>query len=318
VIAAGGIGLLFPGQGSQFVGMGKDLAESFPAARDTFAEADDALGLPLTRLCWEGPAEDLTLTANAQPAILVHSIAVWRVIEHAGLDVAVAAGHSLGEFSAYVAAGSISFRDALQTVRRRGELMLRSGEERPGTMAAILGLDDDAVEQLCRDASAPGSQVVAANLNAPGQIVISGDEDAVERAGQLARERGAKRALPLNVSGAFHSPLMEVAEPGLREQLDRVAIAAPAFPVVSNVTAEPVMEASAAKRLLIEQLTSPVRWAGSVRAMRAAGIDRFLELGPGNVLAGLLKRIDRDARGASLATAASVEAFLTEEVGSWS
>lgn len=318
VSSSGTIGLLFPGQGSQFVGMGKDLAESYPAARETFAEADDALSFPLSHLCWEGPAEELTLTANAQPAILVHSVAVWRVIKDARLNVAVAAGHSLGEFSAYVAAGTIGFRDAVQTVRRRGELMLRSGEERPGTMAAIIGLDDEVVEQVCRDASHPGAEVVAANLNAPGQVVISGDQDAVDRAGTLARERGAKRALPLNVSGAFHSPLMAVAAPGLREQLDTVALSAPSFPVVSNVTAEPVIDPTEAKRLLVEQLTSPVRWVASVRTMRAAGVERFLEIGPGNVLTGLLKRIDREAHGVALGTQAGVEAFLAEEHASWS
>ncbi len=299
--------------------MGRDLAERYPQARQVFQEADEALGIELSRLCWEGPEEELTLTVNAQPAILVHSVAVWRMVEDAGLPVSLAAGHSLGEFSAYVAAGALDFADAVRTVRRRGELMLRSGEERPGTMAAVLGLDDEQVERVCREASAADSVVVPANYNAPGQIVVSGDVDAVERAGHLLREAGAKRVLPLNVSGAFHSPLMQVAERGLAEQLRAVELRAPAFPVVSNVTAAPVREPEEARRLLVEQLTSPVRWVASVRTMMAeAGITRFLEPGPGSVLTGLLRRIARDAQGRALGTAAELNAFLGEEVSAWS
>lgn len=225
----------------------------------------------------------------------------------------MAAGHSLGEFSAYVAAGAFPFEDALRTVRRRGELMYESGSARPGTMAAIIGLDDEAVERVCAEASTNGEVAVGANLNAPGQIVISGDVAAVERAGHLAKEAGAKRALPLNVSGAFHSPLMKVAEAGLREQLKRVKITAPRFPIVSNVAAEPIRDPETARSLLIEQLTSPVRWVASVRTMLDAGTSAFLEVGPGAVLSGLLRRIEKNATSRPLGTADQVEAFLTEE-----
>lgn len=302
--------MLFPGQGSQFVGMGRDLAERFPAARAAFEEADAALGLPLTRLMWEGPEEELTLTLNAQPAILAHSVAVARVLADRLGDVAYGAGHSLGEFSAYVVAGSLAYADALQTVRRRGELMFRGGQERPGAMAALLGLDDDAVERVCREASAAGGECVPANYNSPAQVVISGDVPAVERAMELAKVAGAKRALRLNVSGAFHSPLMAVAEAGLEARLAEVELAEPRFPVVSNVTAAPVAERGEARRLLVRQLTSPVRWTGSMQFLVGVGVTRFLELGPGNVLAGLLKRVSRDVEVRSIGTADEAEAFL--------
>lgn len=290
--------------------MGRDLAERFPEARAVFEEADDALGLPLSRIMWEGPEEELTATLNAQPAILTHSVAVHRIVASRLGEVAYAAGHSLGEFSAYVAAGALRFDDAVRTVRRRGELMFRSGEERPGTMAAVLGLDDAAVEAVCRDASSETETCVPANYNSPGQIVISGDVAAVERAIELAKAAGARRALPLNVSGAFHSPLMAVAEAGLAEQLESVALERPAFPVVSNVTAEPVDDIATARRLLVRQLTSPVRWTSCMRTMLDAGVGRFLELGPGSVLSGLLKRIERGAQAVTLGTAEEIEAFL--------
>lgn len=308
------IGLLCPGQGSQFVGMAADLMEAFPTARDTFAEADDALGFGLTGLCVSGPEDELTRTMNAQPAILTHSVAVWRVLtSEQPLTVGLAAGHSLGEFSAYVAAGAIDFADAVRTVRRRGELMYGSGAERPGTMAAVIGLDDDAAARVCAEASEEGSVVVAANYNSPGQIVISGDVAAVERAGLLAKEAGAKRVIPLNVSGAFHSPLMEVAVAGLAEALEAVAIRDPAFPVVSNATAEPVADGATARRLLLRQLTSPVRWTESIAAMRAAGAEHFVEIGPGNVLSGLLRRIDRGATARAIGTADELRTFIGEE-----
>lgn len=290
--------------------MGRELAERYATAKEIFARADEALGVPLTRVMWEGPEDELTATHNAQPAILTHSAAVHAVVADRLPEVSLAAGHSLGEFSAYVAAGALAFEDGVRAVRRRGELMFRSGQERPGTMAAIIGLDDDVLEQLCRDAAAAGGDCVPANFNAPGQIVISGDEPAVQRAIQLAKEAGAKRALPLNVSGAFHSPLMAVAEAGLRDHLESVALEAPAFSVVSNVTAEPVADAAVARRLLVEQLTSPVRWTASMRAMLERGLTTYYELGPGTVLAGLMKRIDRGAEVVSLGTADQVERFL--------
>lgn len=304
------VALLFPGQGSQTVGMGRDLADRFPEARATFEEADDVLGFGLSKLAWEGPGEELTLTHNAQPAILTHSVAVYRVVASRLGEVRFAAGHSLGEFSAYVAAGSMSFADALRTVRRRGELMFRSGEARPGTMAAVLGLEDVVLEDVCRRASTDDEVCIAANYNAPGQIVISGDVAAVERASELAKEAGARRVLPLNVSGAFHSPLMAVAEAGLAEQLDSVDLTAPAFPVVSNVNAEAVTDAGRARELLLRQLTSPVRWTACMRTILDGGVDTFLELGPGSVLSGLLRRIERGVEAVTLGTVAEVEAFL--------
>lgn len=308
------LGILFPGQGSQFVGMGRDLVDAYPEARETFEEADQALGLSLSRLCWDGPEGDLTLTMNAQPSILVHSVAVWRVLQRRSLAPTMAAGHSLGEFSAYVAAGSIDFADAVRAVRRRGELMYGSGTERPGAMAAVIGLDDAVVEAACTEASQRGQgTAVAANFNAPGQVVISGDEAAVHIADSLLRAAGAKRVIPLNVSGAFHSPLMAVAEAGLREQLDGTEFRDPAFPIVSNVTGHPVERATAARQLLVEQLTSPVHWVASMRTMLAAGITDFVELGPGNVLTGLLRRIERSAAGRAVGTEKELGDFLAAE-----
>lgn len=307
----GPIGLLFPGQGSQAVGMGKDLAEAFPVVRWTFEEADDALSMALSRLCWEGPAEELTLTSNAQPALLVHSVAVWRLLEERQGEAVVAGGHSLGEFSAYVAAGSLEFADAVRTVRRRGELMLQSGEARPGTMAAVVGLDDAVVESVCEAASAAGEGVVVpANYNAPGQLVISGDVEAVRRAEEPLREAGARRVVPLNVSGGFHSPLMTVAEEGLREQLEAVNVGDPRIPVVSNVTAERVERGDEARELLVRQLTSSVRWVASEQTMLAEGVAEFWELGSGSVLAGLMKRVSREVPTRTLGTVKEIDDFL--------
>lgn len=289
--------------------MGRDLVKTFPEARALFKQADDILSVPLSRYCWEGPAEVLTATENAQPAILLHSYAVWRVIRPAlEGDVVVGAGHSLGEFTAHLLAGTFSFADALTLVRRRGELMARSGRERPGTMAAILGLEPESVAELCRDVNA--GIVVAANFNAPGQIVISGEEVAVERASSLALERGARRAVPLDVSGAFHSPLMADAREGLRAALEEVSMSDPIFPVISNVSAAAVTTATKARQTLVAQLTSPVRWAESVEAMRRFEPDRWFELGPGRVLTGLLRRIDRSQEVDAVGDAASARALL--------
>lgn len=295
--------------------MGRDLADAFPLARQTFEEADQAIGFALSRLCWEGPEDELTQTINAQPAILVHTVAVWRVLQaEKPLTVQIGAGHSLGEFSAYVAAGALDFSDAVRTVRRRGELMFQSGKARPGTMAAVLGLDDAAADALCAQASQEsGRIVVPANYNSPGQLVISGDVEAVRRAEELAKEAGAKRVIPLNVSGAFHSPLMEVAAPGLQEALSSVTLSDPAFPVVSNVTAKPITAADEARNLLVQQLTSPVHWVASVRTMATEGVERFVEIGPGSVLTGLLRRIDKQLTGRTLGTEKELKDYLAEE-----
>jgi [acyl-carrier-protein] S-malonyltransferase len=300
-----------PGQGAQKVGMGKDLAGRFSAARAVFAAVDDALGVALSRIMWEGPEEELTRTHNAQPAILAHSAAVLAVIGEALGRPAAAAGHSLGEYSAHVAAGSLPAAAAARLVRRRGELMYQAGLERPGAMAAVLGLDTALVEAACRDASSGSGVAVPANLNTPEQTVISGDPEAVERAGEACRARGAKRVVPLKVSGAFHSPLMEPAVPGLRAALGAAGFGDPRCPVIANATAEPVTSAADAVRTLAEQLTAPVRWVECMR--RAAALApgaTFVEVGPGTVLAGLLKRIVPEAKAVTVGTAEEVERFL--------
>jgi len=303
--------VMCPGQGAQKVGMGKDLAERFPAARDTFAAIDDALGTALSRLMWEGPEDRLTLTHNAQPAILAHSAAVLAVVRDRLGTPGAGAGHSLGEYSAYVAAGTLRAVDAAMLVRRRGELMLEAGSQRPGTMAAVLGLVTAEVQNACTEASGPDGLAVPANLNAPDQTVISGDPAGVIRAGEGCKARGAKRVIPLNVSGAFHSPLMAPAVDGLLEALAEATFADPAFPVIANASAEVIRAGLDAKRLLADQLTAPVRWVACMQA--AADLcpgATFVEIGPGSVLSGLLKRIVPGAKSMTLGTADEVERFL--------
>jgi [acyl-carrier-protein] S-malonyltransferase len=299
-----------PGQGSQKVGMGKDLADRFPEARRTFEAVDDALGVRLSRIMWEGPEDELTLTHNAQPAILAHTAAVLAVVAPKLDGIAAGAGHSLGEYSAHVAARRLTVTDAARLVRRRGELMLAAGRERPGAMAAVLGLATAEVEAACTEASEHGV-AVAANLNTPDQTVISGDPEAVTRAGEGCKARGAKRVLPLKVSGAFHSPLMAPAVDGLREALHQASFADGTFPVVANASAEEVRTGVDAKRLLADQLTAPVRWVECMQAAAAlAPGATFVETGPGSVLAGLLKRIVPGAASVTLGTADEVERFL--------
>jgi len=292
--------------------MGKDLAERFPAARDTFARIDEALGVDLSRLMWEGPEDELMLTHNTQPAILAHSAAAWAVVGERLLPrLRAAAGHSLGEYSAYVVAGALTAEAAAALVRRRGELMYAAGTGRPGAMAAVLGLATSEVEEACRAASSETAVVVAANLNAPDQTVLSGDPAAVELAGQGCKTRGAKRVIPIKVSGAFHSPLMEPAVPGLASALGTAPFAEPVIPVIANASAAPVESAAEARRLLAEQLTAPVRWVGCME--RAAALvpgGTFYEIGPGTVLGGLLKRIVPGASCVPLGTADEVEKFL--------
>lgn len=306
--------LLFPGQGSQAPGMARDLAEAYPAAREALAAADDALGRPLSRLMFDGPDAELTRTDNAQPALLAHGAAAWAVLQDAlGGRVRAAAGHSLGEFTAYHAAGALTLAAAVRLVRRRGELMYESGEQRPGAMAALLGDPSRPVEEICAEASLQGGTVVPANYNSPGQVVISGEVAGVERAMALAKEAGVKRAVRLNVSGAFHSPLMEVALPGLERALDEAALSDPAFPVFANVTAGAVSTAADARELLARQLTAPVRWSALVHALAAEYPDAvYLELGPGAVLAGLVKKTAPSLRVLPCGTAAQVGAALAE------
>jgi [acyl-carrier-protein] S-malonyltransferase len=301
--------LLFPGQGSQKPGMAQDVVQAFSAARDVFERVDAALGVPLGRLCFEGPADELTLTYNAQPALLAHGAAVWAATRDViGPSVVAAAGHSLGELTAYHAAESLGVEDAARIVRRRGELMHESGVERPGAMAAILGDTSRPIEEICAQATREAGLVVPANYNSPGQIVISGEQAGVERAMALSREAGAKRAVRLNVSGAFHSPLMESAAEGLAEALAGASFEDPHFAVYANVSAEPVISASRAKQLLLEQLSRPVRWTNEVRAIVERYPDAlYVEMGPGNVLDALMKKIAPSARTATCGTAAEIE-----------
>lgn len=304
--------LLFPGQGSQKPGMGKELSEAFPEARAAFEEVDESLSTPLSRLCFEGPAEELTLTHNAQPALLAHGAAVWKVVRSAlGSRVRASAGHSLGEHTAYHAADSTTLADAARLVRRRGELMYQEGINRPGAMAAILGKLKQSIESLCEQATRSGGLVVPANYNTEEQIVVSGEVGGVERVMHLAKDAGAKRAVRLPVSGAFHSPLMEPAAKGLRELLTSTNFAEPAFPVFSNVTEKESTGADDARELLARQLTAPVRWAGEITNIASRFPDvLFVELGPGAVLTGLLSRIVPGARGVACGTPAEVEKLL--------
>ena len=297
---------IFPGQGSQYVGMGKDLCEAHPAAKELFVRADAILGVPLSRICFDGPEDVLKQTKNTQPAIFLHSVAVWSVLGPS--NASMFAGHSLGEYTALVAAGALSFEEGLKLVRLRGELMQRAGEENPGTMAAVVGLDAKAVEEVCRTAWEEGI-VQAANFNSPGQIVISGSVSGVRKAMDLARERGAKLVKELVVSGAFHSPLMESAKQGLRAALDAVPFRDASVPVYANVTAKPVQKGGEIKALLVEQVTSPVRWDESILRMSADGAAEFVEVGPGKVLQGLVKRIVPAAAASGVDSAANVAAY---------
>lgn len=290
-----GLAFVFPGQGSQKVGMGRALAEAAPASRAVFEQADAALGEPLSRLCFEGPEEALMLTANTQPAILAASVAAFRALSLRGAQPHWVAGHSLGEWSALVAAGALDLADAVRTVRRRGQYMQEAVPVGEGAMAAILMLDLPAVEEACREA-AQGQVVVPANINSPGQVVIAGHAAAVERAMEGCKARGAKRALKLPVSAPFHCPLMRPAQERLAADLAGVAFRAPAVPLVNNVDARPVRTAEEARDGLLRQVSAPVRWQECVEELVRQGVDTFVELGPGQVLSGLVKKIDRNAR----------------------
>ena len=305
------LAFLFPGQGAQAVGMGRSLAETHPEARAVFEAADAALGFALSRLCWEGPEEELRKTVHAQPALLTHSIAAWTLLDRAGVRPAFVAGHSLGEYSAGVAAGALAFDDAVRLVHRRGEFMYRAGLDRPGTMAAVLGLGRDAVEQACREAESEGGVARPANLNAPGQIVISGEVAAVERACERARALGAKRALRLDVSGAFHSPLMSGAADGLRTALAEVEIREDIAVITPEQLAELEEAVAAEIRAALEsQLLGAVRWEDSMRWLLEQRPDGFVEIGTGKVLRGLLRALDRDAACWNVEDPATLQATL--------
>ena len=296
---------LFPGQASQAVGMGKDLCDTFPLAREMFDMADEILGFGLTEICFGGPMEELSKTSVTQPAVFLHSVVSARLLAEKGMAPTIVAGHSLGEYSALVTAGVLDLSAALRLVRRRGELMQEAGTVRPGAMAAILGVDDAKLVSLC---AADAGVVVAANFNAPGQIVISGEAEAVARVGTAASEAGAKRVIDLPVGGAFHSELMQPASEEMAKLLEAAEFSSPTVPVVTNVTAATETDAERLKELLIAQMTAPVRWTDSVKAVVDAGVTHACEVGPGAVLKGLVRRIDRSLEVQTMGTSEEIAA----------
>jgi [acyl-carrier-protein] S-malonyltransferase len=309
------VAYIFPGQGSQKVGMGRDLYQAYPVAREVFDEADRILGFSLSRLCFEGPEEMLTDTVNAQPAIFATSMACWRALGSVAPEgffvPSFVAGHSMGEYSALAAAGVLDFVEGLQLVRERGRLMKLAGKRSPGGMAAILGLDDVAVDGICQQArDERGAIVQAANYNAPGQIVISGDKGALERAMSLAREAGARKVVRLAVSIAAHSPLMACIADEFRQAVEATPLHNPAVPAVANITASPLASVTAVRNEMVGQLTSPVRWVASMQYLLNEGVTTFFELGPSAVLTGLLKRIDRSARRVNVRNATDLQKLV--------
>ncbi|MEX1020839.1 MAG: ACP S-malonyltransferase [Litorilinea sp.] len=312
--------LLFPGQGSQVVGMGQAIAEAYPAAKAVFEEADAILGAPLSKLCFEGPGDELTDTINAQPALLVTSVALMRAIdeelgkqagEQGGVGGPVyVAGHSLGEYTALVAAGALTFADAVRLVRERGRVMKAAGQKTPGLMAAVLGLDEEVIAQVCAEAAAGKGVAVVANDNCPGQIVISGDRPGMEAAMPALEAAGAKRVVPLAVSIASHSPLMAPAAEALTAAIEATPVHAPQTPIVANTTADLLTSAAAIRAELAAQLTGGVRWTDSIRRALADGMINFVEIGPGDVLGGMVRRIDRSANRLAVGDPAGVAAFV--------
>ncbi|MBU9712482.1 ACP S-malonyltransferase [Evansella tamaricis] len=291
----GKIALLFPGQGSQQVGMGKELAEKYEVCKKIFEEGDKVLGESLSDLIFAGDEETLKRTENTQPALLTTSIAIWEVLKEKGVDADYASGHSLGEYSALVASGALTFLEACLAVRKRGQWMEEAVPVGQGTMAAILGMERDELVQVTKEASESAGAVQPANFNCPGQIVISGTVEGVQAASELARERGAKRVIPLSVSGPFHSSLMQPAADKMKAHLQTVTISTPRIPVIANVTGEKVTDPETIRQLLYEQIYSPVLWEDTVRTLVNEGVETFIELGPGKVLSGLVKKVNRRA-----------------------
>jgi [acyl-carrier-protein] S-malonyltransferase len=305
------IAFLFPGQGSQAVEMGRDLAANHSIARQTFEEADEALGYKLSQLCFEGPEEQLRLTEITQPAILTTSVAAWRVLEQAGVRPSFVAGHSLGEYSAHVAVGTLAFADAVRTVRNRGRYMQEAVPVGVGAMAAVLGMELEKVVEVCADA-AQGQVCAPANINSPDQVVISGNTPAVERAAALAGERGAKRAVMLPVSAPFHCSLMKPAQDRLATDLSALTFQKPSVPVACNVDAALVQDAAASRDALIRQVTGSVKWSQSIHLLIAQGVERFVEVGPGKVLCGLMRQIDRSKTCSNVADETSLQKTLEQ------
>lgn len=300
------VAFLFPGQGSQSVGMGKELAAMYPVAKQTFDEADEALGYKLSELCFEGPEDKLRMTEVTQPAILTVSVAVWRVLESIGLNPSYVAGHSLGEYSAHVCAGTLQFADAVRTVRNRGKYMQEAVPVGEGAMAAVLMLGLEEIEAACKEA-AQGEVCQAANVNSPGQVVISGAKGAVERAAELCKQKGAKRAVMLPVSAPFHCAMMQPAQDRLAADLAQLKFSDPAVPVMCNVDASPVTTSVASRDALVRQVTGAVQWDKSIRAMIAAGVENFVEVGPGAVLTGLMRQIDKTKTAMNVENEASLQ-----------
>jgi [acyl-carrier-protein] S-malonyltransferase len=310
------LAFVFPGQGSQYVGMGKEIAETYPQVANIFAQADEILGIGLSELCWQGPEEDLNETYNTQPALFVTSLACLAALRIAGYTIEpnFVAGHSLGEYAAYTAAGVLSFEDGLKLVRERGRLMRKAGQQNPGKMAAILKLSDEQVAEICQQVPNEIGWLQIANYNSPGQVIISGDQAAIDRAVELAKEAGARKVVILPVSIAAHSKLMEVVNSEFKAAVEAVALNAPTIPIVANITAEPLDSREAIQSEMVGQLTASVQWTRSIQYMIAQGVGQFIEIGPKNVLTGLIKRIDKSVSTLNVENVDEINTLVKEQV----